>query len=200
MQCASRVDHRRQLALDDRLGLALPRAAASVSPTQTIGVTPCASAALALSATSWSVSPWSCAALGVADDHVATAELGQHRGRHLAGVGALRRAPSSPARPSASVAAGAGDRDLRQVRRTGTHTATSATHGRAARRCRQQRVVGGVAAVHLPVARRPAWRLGTHVAAFTRSARSCRCAALDSISAWACGRLRGAGTRCGSPA
>ena len=39
MQCAERVDHRRQLALDHRLGLPASRSA-SVSPTQTIGVTP----------------------------------------------------------------------------------------------------------------------------------------------------------------
>ena len=68
MQCAERVDHRGQLARDDLLRCARLRARPSVSPTQTIGVRPCASAALALSATSASLSPCSCAALGVADD------------------------------------------------------------------------------------------------------------------------------------
>ena len=59
---------------------------ASVSPTQTMGTSPCSSAALALSATSCVALAVQRAPLGVADDDVAAAELGQHRRRDLAGV------------------------------------------------------------------------------------------------------------------
>ena len=89
---------------------------ASVSPTQTIGVRPWASARLALSATSWSDLAVVGAALRMADDHVAAAEFGQHRRRHLAGVGAavVRRAIL---RAPGDAAALQRQRDIGQIRK-----------------------------------------------------------------------------------
>ena len=113
MHCASAWIDGAELALDDRLGLpglALGR----VSPTQTIGVRPCASAALAFSATSCVALAVQRAALGVADDDVAAAELGQHRRRDLAGVGARVVAEQScaPQRMSLPASATATSREV----------------------------------------------------------------------------------------
>ena len=60
----------------------------SPSPTHTIGVMPAASALCALALTSSSVSRVVLAPLAVPDHDVGAAELGQHRRRDLAGVGA----------------------------------------------------------------------------------------------------------------
>ena len=70
MQCAVDVDHRRQLALDDLLGLpgfALGQRLADADDRRHA----VRQRGLAFSATSASLSPWYCAPLGVADDGVA---------------------------------------------------------------------------------------------------------------------------------
>ena len=88
-----RVDDRRQLALDDAVGLArlaLRERLADADDRRELvrerGLGLVGDELVALGVQR--------AALGVADDHVAAAELGQHRRRHLAGVGArlVRRA------------------------------------------------------------------------------------------------------------
>ena len=105
------VDHGRQLALDDvlgRAGFALGQRLADADD----GRDARASAALALSATSASVSPWYWRRSEWPTMRVAHAEFLQHGGRHLAGVGALlvratrpaRRAPA-PSRHAASALA-----------------------------------------------------------------------------------------------
>ena len=116
MQSPSDVDHRRELARDDRLGLpglALgERLADADDRRQAVAPAPPA----AFSATSSSLSPWHCAPLRVADDDVAAAELGEHRRRDLAGVGArvvaraVLRAPGDRRSPCS-------DGHLLQVRR-----------------------------------------------------------------------------------
>jgi hypothetical protein len=90
--------HRAQLGADHWSKVCPASRCASVSPTQTIGVMPSASTATPSSP------PARCsrvvgAALGVADDHVAAAEVGQHASPHFAGVGAAWRWPTHPARP-----------------------------------------------------------------------------------------------------
>ena len=57
------------------------------------------------------------APLRMADDGIAHAEFLQHGGRHLAGVGALRRAPTHPARPARCGEPATQRLHLRQVRR-----------------------------------------------------------------------------------
>ena len=71
------------------LGVARRRAPDSVSPTHRIGARPAASAAGTFSASARSVSPNSCAPLGVAEHHAAHVQLAQHRRRDLAGERAL---------------------------------------------------------------------------------------------------------------
>jgi hypothetical protein len=125
-------------------------------------------------------------ALGVPDDHVAAAELGQHRHRHLAGVGALlvRRAVLGA---PADVAAG-------QVQRPPRGRETAGTPPRRSQRgapcdTGQQFGIGLVAAVHLPVAHH---QLASHVVQFLcchdsadqRSTILPTCW-FDSIRAWA---------------
>ncbi len=108
---------------------------ASVSPTQTIGVTPERQRGLGLVGDQLVALSMQRAALGMADDHVAAAELGQHRRPRPRRCRRPACAPNSPARPSAMLAAGQRDRRLA----TGTGTARTPprrTRRAAPRRCR----------------------------------------------------------------
>ena len=162
------------------------RAAASVSPTQTIGVSPAPARPCALSATSCVALAMILAALGVADDDVAAAEIHQHRRRHLAGEGALRVrrescAPSAMACRPAAIC-------------TAPSTAPARRPQRRRPACRmpaqgvQQRVVGSQAAIHLPVAGDQLPSGHRHLVLVHQVSTILPMCWFDSIRAWACAR------------
>src|SRR4029453_794487 len=125
------------------------------------------------------------APFGMADDDVATAELGEHRRRHFAGERARRvtRAILAAPRDRAAVEQ---RRDVAQVRRgyADRHFG-GAERGRLQRR--QQRRIRGDAGVHLPVADdelSPPGRGGRRPCRYHVSTSLPMCW-FDSISAWA---------------
>ena len=123
---------------------------ASVSPTQRIGTRPCLSAAAAFCATSAIAFAVQRAPLRVADDDVAAAELGEHRRRDLAGVGArvvARAVLRAPVDRAAVQRVG----DVVQVDRRNADRDLGVAERRRLQRGEQRFVAGG-AAVHLPVA------------------------------------------------
>ena len=198
MQWPLSVDHGRQLALDHLLGLAGlalgqrladaddGRDAAAPAP-------PCA-----FSATSASRFAVVLAALGMADDGVAHAELVQHRRRHFAGVGALLVLPTRPARPARASSRPAA---ICSCARYGAGTQTATSQAACSCPATSARTSASLAA-RLPfIFQLPAISLLLrHVfRSSTRSARSCRCA--GSIpSARAPRRPRPPGRCCGSRA
>ena len=192
-----RVDDHRQLALDDAVGLAR-LALASVSPTQTMGVSWCASAVLALSATS---------------GRSRRASRGARSGRRSRSGTRTRpaspprlhrctrraRGPSSPARPRRSPR-------QRASRRAGQSTEMAGTpRHRTPTPCVASSSATNVAlAARLPfIFQLPTTNLRTHQAALlgwprlTTTAPACRCAG-STPSAHAPAPLRRPGTPGGS--
>ena len=174
MQCAERVDHRAELALDDRVGLpglALGqrladaddrRQAVRRAPAGLVGDELHRSRRVARAARNGRRSR-------------SAAELGQHRRRDLAGEGAAvvaeqSCAPQAMALPcSASAHLARGTAPARRPRRS------AGERRRRACSAVEQRLVGRQAAVHLPVADDQLAR-GVMSPWLTRSAPSCRCA------------------------
>ena len=157
---------------------------ASVSPTQTIGVMPLASAAAVLAATSLVGLAVVLAPLRMADDRVAHAEVLQHRRRLLAGEGALRLR-RDVLRAQRDRRARHQRLHLRQVRRRHAHRDVARRRAHARQQGLQQRLVGSQAAVHLPVAC-DQLLLGRHVCVVHQVSTILPMCWFDSIRACAC--------------
>ena len=177
-RCASpsAVDRRRRAGARRPRRSAPASRSASVSPTQTIGTRPCASAGAGLLGDERVALAVQRAPLGMADDDVAAAELGEHRRRDLAGERAADRGSSNPARPRRSALPCSSGGDLAR----GTAPARRPRHlgapsGADFSSASSSAALAATAAVHLPVAddqrasRRSPGRS-------PRAAPACRCA------------------------